>query len=42
MPRFPPVTRTERETNAGLPKSAALSVVFSVAVSVTPSTYRLG
>lgn len=40
-PRFPPVTSTERDTNAGLPPSAALSVVLSVAVSVTPSTYRL-
>src|SRR6202012_5638732 len=37
IPRFPPVTRTERDTNAGLPPTTPVSV----AVSVTPSTYRL-
>ena len=41
IPRFPPVTRTERETNAGLLPAGALSVAPSVAVSVTPPTYRL-
>jgi hypothetical protein len=35
------VTKTERDTNAGLPASGPLSVVFSVAVPVTPTTYRL-
>src|SRR5271163_151176 len=42
IPRFPPVTSTDRDTNAGLPPSGALSVAFSVAVSVTQPTYRLG
>ena len=37
-PRFPPVTSTERDTNAGLPLLAA----SSVAPSVTWPTYRLG
>src|ERR1700742_4591306 len=41
IPRFPPVTRTEPDTNAGLAPLAGESA-SSVAVSVTRPTYRLG